>query len=342
MQSHQYGIRSGTLLGFSELCRQHKLNPLELLAQEGLSPAVLRFQDLKISQEHLARVLSRATAKSGNPLFPLLLAHENAIEALGPLGLLACQCPTIGDSLTAMQKHMHFHGQANQVEFKVDGDEVKLTLDMSLDSTIDLIPHIELAIGRGVRLLQAMLQNNQPLTCACFRHSPNTAVEEYEKLLGVPVHFDQPANAIMFPARYLEQQPAAASDRARRYFEAYLARTGHGYEKPLSQQVLSLVRELIPTGDASATTVARLLGMRPRSLQHQLKATHSSFSSILNEARFDLARDALTQSDVSLTDLALQLGYSELSAFSRAFKRWSGCSPQQWRERQERVPEQSP
>jgi AraC-like DNA-binding protein len=94
------------------------------------------------------------------------------------------------------------------------------------------------------------------------------------------------------------------------------------------------VRKIIRSGlsrqDCSIEDVAGILAVAPRTLQRQLKQRGSSFSRLLEEVRITAARRHLAESQLSLTQLAAILGYSELSAFSRAFHRWHGQSPQQW------------
>ena len=127
--------------------------------------------------------------------------------------------------------------------------------------------------------------------------------------------------------------PVQVAPELRRHLNAQW-RGEYGMSAPLSmrQQVHRAVQALLPTGDCCLGTVARMVDLHPRVLQQRLKAEHTRFSAILRDARERLACEHLSRSDIRLTDLALHLGYSELSVFSRSFSRWTGMSPQAWRQ----------
>lgn len=319
-------------MGFLGLCREIQLNPITLLADENISPTVLRSPDIQIPYASFVRVLNRAAAEGTQPLFGLSLSQRHGIETLGPLGLLAGQCKSLGDSIDVIQKYVHFHGQGVQLTLETEGDEAFLSFAVSLDREIPLTQLLELGVGRVRNVIQALAPEKMRISRVLFRHQPLAPQAEYERLLKTETRFVQSRDAVVFPAAYLQQPPTPASDKVRDFFEAFMKSVGQNQVRPLRQQVVKLIRELIPTGEANAPAVAQLLGVHTRQLQRELKSSDTDFRTLLEEVRFDLARDALCLSAVPLTDLALQLGYSELSAFSRAFKRWSGLSPQQWRD----------
>lgn len=325
-------VRSSVLLGFTEHCRRYQINPMHLLARENLAPAVLRSQDLQIPYESVVRVLDHAAAESGYPLFSLTLSIRHGIEALGPLGLMASQCATLGDGLAIVQKYVHFHAQGVILKLEQKGRLARLTYDVRMGNNLDLTQLMEIGIGRIHSVLRTLAPAGMSISGVNFRHAPLLPLSDYAALLGVTPTFEADENSVSFPASFLSQPPTPASDRVRLYFESFMNQVGQHHSHPLKFQVIRLIDELIPTGEVSASAVAHLLGMHPRSLQRQLKLIDTDFRTLLEEARYTLAQNTLSTTGIPLTELALQLGYSELSAFSRAFKRWSGMSPQQWRE----------
>lgn len=98
----------------------------------------------------------------------------------------------------------------------------------------------------------------------------------------------------------------------------------------VEDQVCKAIRSSLSRQDCSIEEVAVILSVAPRTLQRQLQQRGTSFSQLLEEVRASSARRHLTESQLTLTQLAAILGYSELSAYSRAFHRWHGQSPQQW------------
>ncbi|SIQ60246.1 AraC-type DNA-binding protein [Marinobacterium stanieri] len=323
--------RSSILLGFTEHCRRHRLNPMQLLARENLPPAVIRSQDLQIPYVSFVRILDHAAAESEYPLFAMTLSLRHGIEALGPLGLMACQCETLEDALRVVQKYLHFYAQGIHLDLVVEGRFARLVYDVDLGCDIDMTQLMEVGIGRMASVLMTLAPAGMNLSSVRLKHAPQAPLESYVSVLGLEPVFNADENSVSFPAQFLSQAPSPAPDRVRLYFESFMNRAGQNHSRPLKHQVIRLIQELIPTGEANADTVAKLMGIHTRSLQRQLKRIDTDFRSLMEEVRFKLAQDALRQSDTALTDVALQLGYSELSAFSRAFKRWSGLSPQHWR-----------
>ena len=96
-------------------------------------------------------------------------------------------------------------------------------------------------------------------------------------------------------------------------------------------QIAFVLQSILTTGEARLPVVARLLGRHPRLLQQDLQAQGRTFREVLDQVRYGEAQQQLRHGAQSITELALQLGYADESAFSRAFKRWSGVSPRAWR-----------
>jgi AraC-like DNA-binding protein len=128
----------------------------------------------------------------------------------------------------------------------------------------------------------------------------------------------------------LHLQVVTADDRLlsllRRYCEDVLARHA-AQAPPLVEMVERLIVERLTKGEAGLDAAATELGMSPRSLSHKLAELGTSFNAIVASLRKDLARRYLQESNLSLTEIAFLLGYTEISTFSHAFKRWTGKSP---------------
>ncbi|MCW8329203.1 AraC family transcriptional regulator [Photobacterium sp. SDRW27] len=336
VNSVSYKVRSSALAGFSDLCRKQAVNPLKILAQEDMSATVLRAPDLLIPYASFARVLAQAAIQSNDSLFGFRLSQFQGPKTFGPLGLLAAQCNTCAESMNMVQKYLHFHVQGLQMRLKSNSRTSQLSLNWapSIAHQDGIIQVSELSLGLAVQVLRELGLDNRSLKRVSLKHAPEAAVSDYKALLDYPVVFEQSEYSVEFSSRFLAQKPKVASQEVKDYLEAFLARAGDGSPLPLKQQVIQLIRELIPTGEATVANVASLLGRSVRMLQYELQQAGLEFRQLLNKGRLELACEALAQRHIVITDLALMLGYSEVSAFSRAFKRWTGFSPQQWREQQ--------
>ncbi len=326
-------VKSSALMGFYPLCRELKINPVKILAAEGLSSAVLRSPDLMIAYESLAHVLNHAADTADYPLFGIAMARYQDLKTFGPLGLLAAQTHSVAESLEVIQKYFHFHAHGASINLLPPDKEQRthLNLEIHLAPSISQEQLLEMSLVFGYNILSDLAPEFATATEIHFRHERVAPLEQYQALTQARLCFGQEKDALVFPACLLSRPPSPAPEEVRNYLEAFLAQESQGHEQPLQYKVSRLIYELIPTGEATLTTIAPMLGMNVRTLQRELRQNGTEFRTLLDEVRFDIARGALEQNH-SITDVALNLGYSELSAFSRAFKRWSGVPPQQWRQ----------
>lgn len=324
-------IRSGTLMGFYPLCKRLQINPVKLLQEERLPSTALRSPDLMISYDRFAHLLNRAADAAEYPLFGLAMSSYQGLKTFGTLGLIAGGYDTVEQCLGAIQKYFRFHAQGVAIEISVEGKETRIVLDFDLDPDIGLEQLAESSLGLGYNILREMAPMGLTGASIHFAHDALAPVETYRRHTDARLLFGQADNAIVFPTSILSRRPAPPSDEIRTYLESFLQDEAKGQEQPILHTVSKLINELIPAGEATLTTIAPLMNMHVRTLQRELSEAGTDFRTLLDEVRFEIARSAL-QLGQSVTDLALNLGYSEISAFSRAFKRWSGVSPQQWRQ----------
>lgn len=318
-------------MGFHPLCRRLQINPLELLQQERLPSAALRSPDLLISYDSFARLLNRAADTADYPLFGLALASYQGLKTFGPLGLIAGEYDTVEQSLDAIRKHFRFHAQGVAIELSVEGKEARLAIGLDLNPHINLEQLFERSLGLAYNVLREMAPAGLMDGSLHLAHGALASKDEYRRHTDAGLVFDQERYSVVFPAHLLQMHPVPPSDDIKRYLESVIQEHGKGHDKPLPHAVSKLIQDLIPAGEASLSTIAPLMNMHVRTLQRELSLAGTDFRTLLDHVRFDVARSGL-QRGQSITELALNLGYSELSAFSRAFKRWSGVSPQEWRQ----------
>jgi AraC-like DNA-binding protein len=171
----------------------------------------------------------------------------------------------------------------------------------------------------------------RPVSISFGFEKPGAA--NFEQLLGVPVYFGAEQDSYCFPAADLHK-PLPNSDEELLHF---LREQAEGLQQrfQFGENIVSVVRQLIqqslPSGNASLQLIAEFLAMHPRALQRKLLGEGTTFKRLLLETRLGTAQMLLAQSPMPLTQIADLLGYSELSAFSRAFKAEHGVSPDQWR-----------
>ena len=143
--------------------------------------------------------------------------------------------------------------------------------------------------------------------------------------------FDAEQFALFFPARYLNQRLPVADDELRRLLQKQITLLEERYGNDFPEQLRSVLRLAITGGRADASHVAKLFGMHSRTLHRRLKAFGLGFQQVVDEIRFEAARQMLEGSTMDVARIADFLNYAAPGAFTRAFRRWSGTTPAEWR-----------
>lgn len=164
-----------------------------------------------------------------------------------------------------------------------------------------------------------------------MRAAPKS-IETHQTLFKCPVIFDQPVNRVFYDEevmlRPLPTANKAIAQHNDQIVAEYLARLD---TKQYTKQVHEQLINLLPGGNFSIEVLAKAMNTSARSLHRQLQKEDIAYQDILNEVRKTLAEKYLLDPANSVTDIAFKLGYNDASNFARAFKRWSGMSPNEFK-----------
>lgn len=328
--------RASALMGYGELAQQAGLDPEALLRNVGLPVSILEQPDGLIPYSLFLRLLDLSATQSKDPFFGIKLGLHQGITIFGPLLYLVRNAPTVGAALQEFRGYFHLHMGAAVVELERFDNLVQLSYHVLDGHQPGLIQGVELAVGVGKRLLQVLCGEQWQLTAALFEHSPHAPLKDYHHWLGVTPQFNSGANALLFEASLLERPLAAADPVLHSLIRDHLDTLERLSDPELPGYVASLLRNMLDQGRVTVDDVAAYLPISRRTLQRRLAGCGTSFQKVLDQTRQNLARRYLRDSAMQMTQLADLLGYSELSAFSRAFTRWFGTPPSQWRQVEER------
>ena len=166
-----------------------------------------------------------------------------------------------------------------------------------------------------------------------FKHAAPDTVVAHEKHFGCPVHFGADRDALLVSHTMLKTPNRLGDATIARFFDSHLEAEVAKLEQEnsLGQQVLLQVSRFLSEGIPTVSDIAKRLGMSARTLQRRLAEQSFSFQSLVDEARRQLAERLLRDTEYSLAEVAFMTGFSEQSAFNRAFKRWAGQTPRSFR-----------
>ena len=137
----------------------------------------------------------------------------------------------------------------------------------------------------------------------------------------------------MFPVRWLNHPVADVDPRLRRIIEQKIAEIEKLDSSDLVSQLRRILRILLMTRQSSLAQIASLFSLHRRTVNRRLQAQGTTFQALVDEVRYEIARQLLENTHMSISQIAATLDYSDASAFTRAYRRWSGMAPVMWRAR---------
>jgi AraC-like DNA-binding protein len=194
--------------------------------------------------------------------------------------------------------------------------------------------HVESTAVIGARILRRLAGRGWRPSEVRLRHGRPAVTTEHARLLEAPVRFGQAQNALVFAEAILEARVRDADPWLLPIVEDHLRQQVAGPDAGSWPQVVrELVARSMSEGQTTLRATSRRLGLSVRTFQRRLADHGLVFKQLVDDVRRELALRYLGDASATLTDVAMLLGYSELSAFDRAFRRWTGSSPLEHRRR---------
>lgn len=304
----------------------------DCLNNTGVSPDSLNNSDERINLSQLLKCFRNLQELSGDPLIGLKMGEEYRPSVFGMWGYALLSCATLrqafllGRRFHALTFSCFNHGLAvvgqlgelSCTPIEEYGDYLPLLCDREM-STI-------------YHLTKEIMCGHPPISEMHLMHDGQGHQSDYERYFGCPVKFSQKSNKILFPIAYLDKPlPRNDPETAK-----LCAQQCEILLKKLSQQssFVDRVRMMIldkPGVFPDIEKIAEKLNVSSRTLRRRLQEEGSSYRDLLNEIRFNVAKEYLLSTSMSVEEIAVLLGYSDPGNFTHAFKRWSGESPRDFR-----------
>lgn len=322
-------IRGTALLGFDEFATAQGLDAHALLAELSLGPID---PDAVIAARPFSALLELCAQRSGNPLFGLQFGLQQGMRGIGSLLHVIQNEATVGDVLSALSRYSHVHSSAAEFRLERQAGHARLLYQVT-DADLRCIRQtVELAMGMTAQLMQSLLKGQWHPRGLLLRHaSADVPPGAYRGLLGVTPRFGNRENAWVFDPSLLDVGLGEKDERLLQLMRQLQEELADITLQDLPWHVQKLIRSRMPHGRVTIEQVAMDLNVSPRSLQRYLLMAGTSFQLLLDKTRQAMAIRLLRDASISLTQVAELLGYTQLSAFSRAFSRWHGISAQQCR-----------
>jgi AraC-like DNA-binding protein len=307
------------------------VDPVELLAEAGIDHELFADPDNLITYAARDRLFRQCVARTGCQYFGLLVGQRMNLNHLGLVGLLMRSSPDVGAALKILVNLLHLHSQGAAMALRIDDDVAMLTYDA-------FEPGLEATDQTGAGAV-AMTLNVMRTLCgpefqpaeASFACRRPPDVKPFRKFFRVPVYFDAEHYALVFARDWLDVCPPGADDELQRLLRKQVGALEAEFSLEFPDQVRKVLRSTLITSHHSEAYVAELFSMRSHTFSRRLDEFGTSFHELVNECRFEMAREMLGKTALTVGEISASLGYSRASSFIRAFRRWSGVTPSEWR-----------
>lgn len=305
----------------------------DLLASIGLSPDVDPGDWMRetVDEDAYYELLERATATDDFGL-PFRYASTVQVDDFGALGLALKTANTLRDALLRLVRYILVLSDTLEYELHDEvGGGVFVMSRPGHRRGAQLAN--ECALAAVTSFLRQVTDSKVTPVAVSFRHHRPPSDEPHRSYFGCPIRFEDRVNALHLSSETLETRTRLADEG----LSAFILATLDGLkeekaERPLEAQVYSAVTDSLPDGRPRKSQIARRLGMSERTLHRRLAERGQTFQAITGRAQREAAESLLVNGDNSLAEVAFLTGFSDQSAFTRAFKGWTGQTPLRFRQ----------
>lgn len=333
-ENEEASQRVGPLAEIPGLLRELGTDPTEVLASVGLDADALDSLENRIPFVAVGRLLHECAVKTRCQHFALLAGQRARLSHLGLPGQLVQCSPTLGAAIRTFAAYQHLNSQG-MATYLLEEDGVATLGCVVYQRGAEHVDQIyDAGAEAALSLMRELCGTHWRPERVLFAHTKPTDGGPYRRFFQAPCRFDCERTALVFPAIVLEQRLPGADPKRFRILEAQAQAWA---DVNVAFWLRRTLRIMLLAEAVSADEVAKLLSMHRRTLNRRLKAEGTTFQQLLDEVRFETACQLLDTSRTPITEIAVSLGYAEPSAFSRAFRRWSGTTPVERRRRSQGV-----
>lgn len=327
-------VRIGYVRALLDHLQQHQLNA-EAVFDTGLIQALTHTSlNERIALSQWGELLNRAVHVTGDNALPLKVAETLTPMHWGVFAYAAMSCENLAQVVQILNRYERLIDEANDTRLVIEGDRAALQWLPRAGST--LVPaFMQISLASWCLFAKRYTGIPDLMADVDFTFSAPADTHTYQRVFQGTVRFDQPVTQLMFPLSYL-QLPITHQDADT---HRVMMHQVHSQLEALDagQDIVGLVRHTLSRhlsgGKVTLEYVAERLTLSPRALQYQLEQNGTCFRDLLDDVRRELACHYLHDPNMALVDVAFLLGFSEQSPFNKAFRRWLGETPGEYRKR---------
>jgi AraC-like DNA-binding protein len=316
----------------------HGLSRGELMAAAQLREELRADPDARCAAWAYVVLWQQLVTQLPGVVIPVELVRTMQPGALGVTAQVVLRADDLAHAAGLAERYLHLTDTALTLRWHARDGLAGCSVEHRPEVVAMRFP-IEVMVGIAYRVLSLASGGTLPIREVTFAHAAGYSVAAYEELFGVPVRFEQPVSALWLPANAMSTPFPNRDPIARHYLEAQANQLLAAIPQrtpafpPIVRAVRGAILEELASTGAELARVAKRLAMSTRTLQRRLEEAGTTYQDLVDEVRSAAARTLLRDRSRSIIDVAFELGYADLKGFYRAFRRWTGSTPAEWRAR---------
>ncbi len=309
--------------------------PGKLLAAIDLDPQTLIATDGRVPAEVVLRAWQAAGELSGDPAFGLSVVEHLSADYLGGFGFAIHASATLGGALKRLARFFPLVNQHAALELIEDGAVVRVRIAVHAEVPGPALRHpAECLLAVILRIAQRTTGVTIRPAAVAFRHPAPAELSAHHRVFGVVPRFDQPHHEIALDRAVLDLPNVAPDAGLVSLAERHLDRCADDLPavETFTARVRRVLLEELQLGEPTLARLAARLRMSERTLQRRLGDSGTSMQALLDEVRCQISLRQLAESTRTIAEISYAVGFAEVRAFHRAFKRWTGSTPNAYRQ----------
>ncbi len=329
--SSRASIRIGAATEIPSVLREFGLDPSVVLTRAGVDPQLFDDAENLIPVITLGQVMRTCIAQTRCDHFGLLVGQRAGPSSLGAVGLFAQHATSVGDALERLIANFDLHDRGARPVLTVNGKVAVLEYVLCV-SRIECAAQIcDAAMAIGLNIMRSLCGPGwRPTEVLLSRRAPIDP-RPFMTFFKAPVRFDEETAALVFSATWLKHSAPPTDPVMARILEERIEQLRCSFSLTFSDSVRQVLRTSVIRKSCSAEFVSSQFDITTRTMNRRLAAEGTSYKNLLDQVRFEVARHLIEATGMPFSQIAASLHFSEASSFTRAYRRWSGATPTEYR-----------
>lgn len=324
-------LKASLLTGLDAVLGGRGFDPASLENELGFEWARFEEDDFLIPSSLMLQILRRVAELTGDNSFIFDMVKNQDASLLGALGFLMESCDNLGQAVGNYIAYQASYNPGVEWDLEYEGDNAYFTLNSGQLYPADKPVVTLLGMSQAWSVLHKIADQQLTLLRVEMSCEPADKMSTYKSFFSAPIMFNAEQDQLIFCKKDLQTPLLQKNKQLYRLLNNHLSENKVEDVSDVVAIVSQLTRQLLLAGHCSIEVLAKLLACDKRTLQRSLKAQGTSYRKLLDKVRFEQAQKYLLQPNISLTQIAMLMAYTDASNFSRAFKKHFGVSPKQWR-----------